>query len=312
MEGLGLALIAIAILLALSYFLRRQRKRAAEFDVEDRSWLRAPVPEPLDPVRTHAPVSDFHVHGDEARVFFDVPLGDEDDEVLHSLLVDEAMEVVREKRHTLPIDDVTQIVVFAGRGDEPREVGRTLLPAAGELPPPMETEMLTFTHIAKDPFAGTFEVDHSVHYDTKTVVPEDELRPWREDLRIPSGLLRGMRARGIDPDGLSGPDFILEMLGMFSYTVRHLDEPNTHMATKDGNQIYIRNEIHGSGQHPELDESVITRFVVEFGSSGAQFGLLISDKYAPYLIHDIERREPRIRFITRERGQGFIDSMALG
>jgi hypothetical protein len=39
---------------------------------------------------------------------------------------------------------------------------------------------------------------------------------------------------------------------------------------------------------------------------------LISDKYCPFMIHDLETREPRIRFITRERGQHFIDSMAMG
>jgi hypothetical protein len=30
------------------------------------------------------------------------------------------------------------------------------------------------------------------------------------------------------------------------------------------------------------------------------------------MIYDLERKEPRLRFITRERLQEFIDSMAIG
>jgi hypothetical protein len=40
--------------------------------------------------------------------------------------------------------------------------------------------------------------------------------------------------------------------------------------------------------------------------------VFVSEKYAPYTIYDLERREPRIRFLTRERLQEFIDSMAIG
>ena len=310
MAEIGVALIVLALVLLLVDALRRQRKRAADLDLDDRSWLRVQVPDEIDPKTRHAPVAEFHVQGDEARVVFDVPLPDEDDEVLNGLLMDEAYEVVREKRHTLPIDGVTAIVVSAGRG-EVREVGRVQLPSPGELPEPVQADMLNLTHVAKDPFASQFEVDHSVQYETTVNIPQDELGPWQEELRIPAGLERGMRARGIDPEAVSGPDFVLAVLEMFDYSVRPLAEANTYMATKDGVQIFIRNESHQKGEHPELAESVIRRFVVEVSSSGAKFGMLITDKYGPFMMHDIETRDPRIRFITRERGQGFIDSMAL-
>jgi hypothetical protein len=68
---------------------------------------------------------------------------------------------------------------------------------------------------------------------------------------------------------------------------------------------------HLPGSHPELDESAIRKFVVDFGSSGADRGLLISEKYAPFEIYDRERRDRRIRFVTRERLAGFIDALAL-
>jgi len=306
-----LAVFTLAVvLLVIALRLRGQRKRAAEVDLEDKSWLRPPEPE-QDPLTRRAPVSDFHVHGAEARVTFDVPLPDKEDAILTELLVDEAVEVVREKRHTLPMDDVTEIVVSAGRG-QVREVGRAKLPTPGELPPPVSAEVFTFSHVAKDPFASQFEVDHTVQVETKVQVPGDDLGPLQDELKIPSGLERGLRTRGVDPMGVSGPDFVLAILELFDYSVASLGEPGAYMATKGNTQTFIRTVGHAPGSHPELDEGVIRKFVVEFGTSGAQRGLLITDKYGPFMVHDVERHEPRVRFITRERSQRFIDSMALG
>lgn len=262
----------------------------------------------------HAPVESFHVVGDEARVTFDVPLDEEDDDVLNDLLVAEAMEVVRQKRHTLPIEDVHQIVVFAGR-DRAREVGRTKLPAPGELPPPALDSGLSFTHIARDPFAAPFEderPDHGVAYETRADVPADELPPLRDDLKIPKGLDRGLRASGTDPEQLNGPDFVIALLRMFGYRVTEQAFPGSYMAIKDGVSTYIATDSYEKGQYPEVDEAVIRRFLADFGTSGAERGMLISDKYAPFKIHEIEANQPKIRFVTRERIQRFIDSMSLG
>lgn len=261
----------------------------------------------------HAPLESFHVVGEEAQVTFDVPLDDTDDEVLNDLLLDEAMEVVRQKRHTLPIDEVHHIVVFAGRGAT-REVGRTKLPSPGELPPPTPDAGLSLAHIAKDPFAAPFDErsDHAVQYETTADVPADELPPLREDIRIPKGLDRGLRALGTDPDRLSGPEFIIALLRMFGYGVTEQAHPGSYMAVKDGVSTYIATDGYEKGDHPELDESVIRRFLAEFGSSAADRGMLISDKYAPFSIHEIEANQPKVRFVTRERVQRFVDSMALG
>jgi len=310
MEGVGLAFLALVVLVVIGFSLYRQRQRAANMDLEDKSWLRAPTPEVGPTVRT-APVRDFHVHGNEARVSFDVPLPDVEDQVLNDLLVDEAVEVVREKRHTLPISDVTEIVAFAGR-DEVREIGRTALPSPGQLPPPMESDVFNLTHIARDPFASQFEVDHSVSYDTAVRVPSDELGQLRDELKVPLGLDRGLRARGVDPDVVSGPEFVLGLLELFGYKVAAQGEPDVYMATKEGINTFIRTENYSPGEHPELSEQVVRKFVAEFATSGADRGMLISDKYGPFITHDIEDKDRRIRFITRERSQAFIDSMALG
>lgn len=312
MEGVLVAFIALVALLVVALALSRQRKRAAEMDLEDTSWLRtSAAPSQRDDVLRTAPVREFHVHGNEARVTFDVPLPDEEDRVLNELLVDEGVEVVREKKHTLPIDDVTEIVVFAGR-DTVKEVGRTKLPSPGVLPPPIERELFNLTHVARDPFASQFETDHSVTVGTSMRVPEDELRPLRGELKVPLGIDRGLRARGIDPESISGADFLLALMELFGYKVVPQGEPGVYLASKDGVHTFIRTVSHRPGEHPELDEAVIRKFVVEFGTSGAQRGVLLSDKYAPFMAHDIEGKNPKLRFITRERAQAFIDSMALG
>jgi hypothetical protein len=260
-----------------------------------------------------APVESFHVVGNEARVTFDVPLGDSDDPILHDLLADEAIEVVREKRHTLPIDDVDHIVIFAGR-DPVREVARRKLHAPGVLPEPVPELGVSFAHIAHDPFAAPFEeeTDHSVHYGSATRVPADELGPISDELKIPAGLDRGMRALGTDPAQLSAPDFVLTLLKMFGYAITEQAYEGSFMAVKGGVSTYIETDVYEKGNYPELEEKVIHRFLADFGSSGADRGMLVSDRYSPFMIYDVEANQPKVRFVTRERVQGFIDTMALG
>ncbi|HET7847283.1 MAG TPA: hypothetical protein VFL72_07290 [Acidimicrobiia bacterium] len=312
MEGagaIGVAFIGLVVLGVVVIILRRQRKRAAAVDLEDTSWLRRAPVEP-DPIAKRLAVADFHIHGSEARVVFDVPLPEENDPILNDLLVDEAVEVVREKRHSLPIDEVTEIVVFAGRGDS-REIGRTRLPAPGQLPSSIQPDMLNLTHIARDPFARQFEDELITQVETQVHVPADDLGPVGRELRIPMGLERGLRTRGVDPTTASGPELIIALLEMFGYEVNPQID-GTFIAIKDNMRTFIRAEPHLPGSYPELDEQVVRKFIVEFGTSGAGRGLLISDKLGPFMIHDVEATNPRIRFVTRQRIQRFIDSMALG
>lgn len=311
--------IVLAVVGSVVYYMFRARKRRMEEAEQAGSTAAAAglsVSRDLfeSEVGHRAPLESFHVVGDEARVTFDVPLDDEEDEVLNDLLMGEAVEVLRQKRHTLPIEDVHEIVVYAGR-DNVREVGRTSLPSPGELPPPVLDSGLSMAQIAKDPFAAPFDeerADHAVAYQTKADVPADELPPLREDLKIPKGLDRGLRALGTDPDQLTGPEFVIALLRMFGYGVTEQAQPGSYMAVKNGVSTYIATDEYQKGDYPELDESVIRKFLADFGSSAADRGMLISDKYAPFSIHEIEGHQPKVRFITRERVQRFIDSMALG
>jgi hypothetical protein len=317
MDPFAIVLVVAALGFVVYYLIRSRRKQAKLMEEAPHTAAAAGLATSGDlfdsETKHHAPVADFHVQGEEAIVTFDVPLADEDDPVLNDLLVDEAIEVVRAKRHSLPIDDVTVVVVRAGRGTV-REIGRTRLPAAGELPPPVAEMGLSLAHIAHDPFAAPFEEhsDHGVLYETKLDVPADELGPIIDELKLPDGLQRGLRAVGVDPDSVDAPDLILALLRMFGYSVTEQAEPSSYMAIKDGLSTYILGVPHVKGGHPELDDSVITRFLGAFGSSGADRGLLISGKYGPFRVNEIETRQPNVRFITRERVQAFIERMALG
>jgi len=310
-------IVLVAIGLLLFNMFRNRKRRMAEAEKESKTAAATGLAVSRDlfeaEVGHHAPLESFHVVGDEARVTFDVPLEDQDDEVLNDLLKGEAIEVVRQKRHTLPIDDVRAIVVFAGRDDK-REVARQQLPAPGELPPPILETGVSFSNIAHDPFAAHFDEgsDLGLTPGTAVQVPEDELPPLVDELRIPKGLDRGLRALGTDPSQLGGPEFVIGLLRMFGYGVTEQAYEGSYMATKGGVSTYIETDTYRPGDYPELAEGVIRRFLANFGSSGADRGMLISDKYSPFLIHEIETNQPRVRFITRERVQRFIDSMALG
>ena len=314
MEGVAIFLIVLGALLVAYWFTFSRRRKAlkAELDANRAGKPKATGDLFEAEVGQSAPVADFTVHGVEARVTFDVPLPGDDDQVLNDLLMEQAIEVVREKRHTLPIDDVTHIVALAGR-DPVTEIGRTELKSPGDLPPPVEVSGLSLAHVAKDPFAGQFEgADHSVAYDTRVDVPSDELRPLRDEINLPKGLERGLRATGVDPAQVSGPELAVALLKLFGYSVSDHAFPGSYMASKGGVSTYIATDAYSPGDHPEMDEAVIRKFLADFGSSGADRGMMLSDKYGPFLVHEIESRQPKVRFITRERLQRFIDSMALG
>ena len=317
MDGFAILLVIVVVGFAVWNLVRSRRRQSQR--LEDSASTAAGTElstahDVFQPETGHyAPVADFHVAGQEARVTFDVPLPEAGDRMLNDLLVDQAVEVVREKRQTLPIDDVNVIIVLAGKG-EAMEVGRTRLRSPGELPDPAPTVGLSFSHIAHDPFAKPFseEVDHSVQYDTKSVAPADELSPLRVELNLSVGLERGLRSIGVDPEQVDGPGLVLALLQMFGYGVTEQAHPGSFMAIKDGLSTYILTENYEKGDYPELEETVIRRFLADFNSSGAERGILLTDKYSPFMIHEIENNQPKVRFITRERIQSFVDSMALG
>lgn len=266
----------------------------------------------VEPDRTGPVVADFHVTDGAARVHFDVPLpAGEVDRVLTDLLIREAVEVVREKRHTLPLGDVHRVVALGRRNGEWEAVGRVELDTPGTLPPPMVPTLLPHAH---RPGFDAFEQIADIPGQAPGLADRptgEHLAPLAPQVELPAAVDAGLRAQGLDPAASDAPDLALGVMRLAGYAVSERS-PGTYDATRSGQRVFIRTVPHDPADHPELDDSAIDRFVVDFVSSGADRGLLITEKFCPFEIYDRERREPRMRFITRERFQAFIDALAVG
>lgn len=315
MRELGILLILLAVLLlAANWYIERRRKQLGVEKSQQRQGRgrrnQAPPPVP-DFVHPRPDVESFHVHDDEARVAFNVPFPDEGDDVLADLLVGEAIEVVREKRHSLPIDDVTEVVALAGKGEK-REVGRRSLETPGMLPPPSRmTEMLQLHSIGADPLAAEFETGPPVIPETVEPSTSDELTSLGDLIRLPRAVDTGLRAQGVDPENMTAGEMVTGILTLFGYTVSPGMAPGTFTANRAGNSTFIMVDPYEPGDYPQVEDRVIRSFVLSFEQSGLDRGMLVSEKFAPFSIYDRERRDPRIRFVTRERLQKFVDSMSL-
>lgn len=256
------------------------------------------------------PASDFHVTGGEAHVFFDVPLPEGDpDPVLAKILLSEAVEVLREKRSHLPLEGVSTVHAHARRGGARVEVGQLTLDGPGELPPPPAP--------GEHPFAGRhgpdifeeFGAEPSPAPGLDVRAPSDELRPLGDEVELTVVLEAGLRAQGIDPKAAELADVVRGLLRVAGYVVSGTGE--RFSANRNGLAHYVEIVEHTTGEHPELSEKAVNEFMVRFGQSGAVRGLLFTPKFGPFLIYDKERREPRVRFVTRERFQGFVNALAI-
>lgn len=314
MKDIGIILIVLAVaLFVANWYFERRRKESGEEQPARKGRRQAPVniDEP-DFVRPRPAVDSFHVEGERALVTFDVPFPEDGDEVLADLLVSEGIEVVREKRHSLPIDSVTEVAVFAGRENR-RQVGSASLATPGVLPPPSRiTDILNLHSIGKDPLAAEFEGQPATPPGTVAPTTSDDLAPLADVVRLPKAVATGLRSQGIDPDGMSASELVTGALSLFGYNVTPGLVEGHFTATKGGATTFILADDYADGDYPEVEDAEIRRFVVAFEQSGADRGMFVSDKFAPFSIHELERRNPRIRFVTRERLQKLIDSMSLG
>src|SRR5690606_35070222 len=147
------------------------------------------------------------------------PFPEEGDEVLADLLVGEAVEVGREKRHSLPIDDVTQVVVFAGRENR-REVGRMSLETPGVLPPPSSfADILNLTSICADAGSAESGVNQQTSTDAVTPARTAALKELSALVRHTQPVAIGLRAPGIDPETVTAAELVTGVLSVFGYTI---------------------------------------------------------------------------------------------
>lgn len=307
--GIPLILIGAAII-AYAIISQRRERSSAEPEVAGEEQ---PTSADVNVDRPRPAVAEFHVVDEEARVTFDVPLpSGEVDEVLRDLLTHEAVEVIREKRHTLPIDQVTKVVALAGRGGDPVVVGSVELAEPGDLPPAvMDIPLLQFSHLGHDPLEESFTEDQEPQAPPDVITGTDAaLGPIGSELQIPKAVDVGLRSLGVDPATMSAPDLVIGMLKLYGYVVTDVNDTTKH-AVKGGQTTFLRLVPHDAGGYAELGESAIRQFVADFATADAGRGLLVTDKYGPFEVYQRERRDPRVRFVTRERLQKFVDSLAL-
>jgi hypothetical protein len=315
----GVALILVAIvLIGVGMLLGRRRNELAEsqgFDKKNKGKARQAVKQgpalEFDVAHPRPRVTEMHVHDNEAQVTFDVPFPESGDDVLADILVQEAIEVVREKRHTLPMDMVHRVTVFAGRGGERRQVGQHTLDTPGSLPPRIDMpSLLNLSPFARDPLEGMEDEPFEIP-EVAAPAPPDELAPLATEIKLPKAIDMGLRAQGVDPASMTALEMVNGTLKLFGYRVAPGPGFGMFIAEKAGSRTFIQGDTYRAGDHPQIDEQAIDRFMVDFSVSGCDRGLLVSEKYARFECYDRERREPRVRFVTRERLQKMIDSLAL-
>lgn len=311
MEGLGyvgILLLVVAVFIGIVAAVLNRRTKT----VRDQMRLGDKIAPELDVERPRAKVLDFHVRGDQAVVTFAVPLPPGDiDGVLSELLLDEAVEVLHEKQATLPIKDVTKVVAFAGDGER-RKVGELELAEPGLLPPISPVARFRLSSVGYDPLDRQFEEGPPASPpEVAASHGRDTLPPVGDDLSLPKAIDVGLRAQGIDPATMTAAEMVRGVLKLFDYAIVPGEDPGTYLATKAGSTTFVREDVYESGDYPEVDEDTIRSFMIGFLNSKADRGLLVSGKFAPFAIYEQEHREPRIRFITRERLQKFVDAFLV-
>ena len=317
---LGLPLILIAVVLfVVGLLLRRVRpdKKAILSGTDTppkpsmfggRQALKNAIESEASFAPPRPPVAAFDVESGIAKVTFAVPMPARVDDVLRDVLMAEAVEVVRERRHGSAVPPFTEIAVYAGT-PTPHEITIRSFPD-GVLPDEPGPSLLNLSAIAMDPLEVLVgEGPSKLDLPSRSI--GDQIGPVGGDISVPRAVDTGLRAQGIDPETMTAAQLVTGMLGLVGYKVTPGVADHTWFAHKGGERTFIREDPLTPDAHPEVDEGSIQRFLFEFQTAGTDRGLFVSDKYAPFGIYEKEAREPRIRFLTRERLQKFVDGLSL-
>ncbi|MCL1594911.1 MAG: restriction endonuclease [Actinomycetia bacterium] len=305
-------ILLVVIAVAIAAFAINAMRSASQ--TAQRNAGASPIPSKPMPI-----VSEFHVTGDTAAIVFSVPLGtSEPGEHLLDLLTASAVEYVRDKtRDGLPLDGVTHIDVSAMRGDVPERIGSVDLPEVGVLPEPNVTVLVEPTH---DPIAAVSEVvaDRSVATPSGDT---SRLEPVHEIIDLSGPIEAHLRGMGVDPVAMSLEDLVLGLLRISGYDVHVGRQGFTISAdhgrsaiyglTRNGQSTVLVTLMHEEGSHPELSEKALSEFAVGVAQLNPDQAILVTDKYSPYSMYEMEKANKRLVFITRERLQAFVDSFGI-
>lgn len=258
---------------------------------------------------------DFKVDGTTAHVFFDtaVPAAGADN-VLSALMGREAMRVFHEKADHLPLAEVKHVTAYGKRDGAALGVTTVdvVAPAAMDhMDAPSADDVVRAGDVATDddPLGAVHSMDfgRSSGYRGGT----DELPPLSQELSIPAKVLESVAGPTGSVAGMSLQDFISGLLRTAGYDVA-VTADGTGTARKSGRTTFVQFIDHTPGSHPELDEGSVDAFVMKFMSSGADRGMLFTPKFGPYAIYEKERRNDKVKYMTRERLQAFVDGVAMG
>ena len=267
------------------------------------------------PGELRPPVADFHVKGETATVFYEVPLpAGEVHDHLRELMIHDAARVVSEKSAAgLPIDQVKRVRAMGLRDGEYDEIGVLDLREPGVIPDLAAPELVPHMPVAGyDPLAHIGEQEFEVP-GIATKKGEEGLEPFGAALVIPGRVEASLRASGIDPYSASLEDLTLGLLAMGGYAVTALAGKSgaQYLATHGGEQTLVEILPHLAGEHPELSEQAVDEFAFIVAEQRPTRAMMVTDKFGPYLIYERERRNPKCRYITRERLQAFVDGFAM-
>ena len=273
-----------------------------------------PVPDSLH--RMRPPLVDFHVRDDTAKVYYGVPLPDDEiGEHLRDVLCHDASRVLHEKRsHGLPIDQVVRAEVFGQRDGQPVEVAVLELESPGVIPEIVAPDLVPHAAASGyDPLASLGEQDLEIQPGIAAAAQSRGLPSFTEEILYAKSVEAQLRSAGIDPNDVTLSDLSQALLQFGGYQVSAgPDGPGeTYFATKAGAVALVVVHEYQVGEHPELSESAVNAFVIAVAQTNPERALLITDMFSPYVVYEKERSDPRCRFITRERLQPFVDSFAL-
>ncbi len=311
--NLGGPLLFLAVVLGLfAYVMQKRREKLAEevgFDLKEKKVRKGPrnlpLPPPPPPIEVRPRLIDVVIDETEARVAFAAAPPPEPDEIFTEMLVNEGMEALRDRQNSSLFAGVTSVVVLAEHGGSRTQVARVSLETPGLLPPrSVFPSILDLTHIALDPIDIVFErgLDSSEDLGTNGVAA---------DLRLPRAVETVLRAQGIDPLCEDVGDLIIGILPSIGYKIEDGPVPGVYIAQKHGSRTHLQLVPSDADGDSVLDADTMSRFAFEFQMSQCERGLLITGRRSSPETADRERREPRIRFLTVERIQGFLDGMGL-
>ncbi len=296
--------IAIVVLVAIVLYLRSRSG-----GIPTRSVAGA--------IATDAPALhdvDFKVEGKTAHVYFDtkIPAAGAD-AVLKALMGREAMRVFHEKANHLPVEEVKRVTAHGKRDGAAVAVTTVDVVSPAEMDHmdvPSADDVVRARSVATDdPLAAVhaMEFGRSSGYRGGT----DDLPPLSKELSIPAKVIESVAGPSGTVVGMSLQDFISGLLRTAGYDVA-VSADGTGTARKSGKTTFVQFVDHAPGSHPELDEGSVDAFVMKFMSSGADRGMLFTPKFGPYVIYEKERRNDKVKYMTRERLQAFVDSVAMG